>query len=1338
MTRDRKDCIIHSNMTIKIQKYLFFLFAFVALAVNGDVVINEIAAATSDRILNFSAGYYPTLGAEIPWQEIEYNDTAWKTGAGPLGFGVSWTNTDLQSELYGKATTLYIRQKFIVSATDAAKTNALRLQVDYDDGFIAFVNGKEIARKNMGPAGAFGFHDQDAYNPHGAGTPENIYFPNASDILVEGTNVIAIQLHNKGTENPMVISADLFINSSPEIQLVNNSDEWKYFIGLAEPSGGIFDPRVLQPEPLHILWGDSDFNDSAWSSGPGGLGYDDGDDATVVNIRNVAISLYIRQPFFLNSLTTNSLTLTVDYDDAFIAYLNGYEIARRNMGSVGEFFAHDKPSTGDHEAGTPVIISLPDAYKFLVIGTNVLAVQTHNWSIDSSDMTIKADLSAAGFSEQFIYHTNIWRYMIGTNEPAAIPNPPKEYDDDFVDWIELYNSSPTSVNLKGWSITDDETKPDKWIFPEKIIPAGEYLVILCDEQNITSTASAYLHTNFKLTKDGEFLGLFDNSSPRNLISGFSPSYPQQSFFHTYGWCAASNSYLYFSQATPGTKNSGETFAGITATPVFDKPPGFYGGVSISITTATQNAEIRYTTNGSEPTESSTLYSSSLNPSQTIVYRARAFKPGMIPSKTVTRTYILYANNVLRSVPIVSIVTDWNKNFFKPNGITAIVGGHWDNSNPWIGNWFPDSPDDYNIPMQRGRPYERPISIEFLYYGTGIWNQTDCGIRIAGSDYTRPKYRLQNLSGQWKNTCPHVDKPQFNIYFRSDYGEKNLNFDLIPNYTIKKFNSLRLRGGKNDWQNPFIVDEFVRRIFIKTGQQGSKGFLAWLFVNGEQKAYFNPCERYDEKFFQEHYDSNEDWDILNHSYSWNNEVTEGDDVAWNNMLNYLESHNLENLNEYIAATQMIDVVNFTDYLIVETYGANWDWPNNNWYAARERSDKGLFRFYAWDMEGCFFVGNLNSITQDAFNTNPAWQSGGGSGLNGEDTPIARIYRRLILSPEFRLLFADRIQKHFFNNGCMTESNLISEWNKLKNIIEPMFSSFFPGSFDNRTRTEWIPQRRQYYFPQLANENLWPDTHAPYFNQHGGTITSGFQVVIYNTNSAGTIYYTTDGSDPRQFGGAIHGSQYSSPFSLEHSTKVKARVLRSGEWSPLCEATFVVTGVQKIVVSEIMYNPLGGSDYEFIELKNISGGNLDISDLAFTDGIYFDFAKGAVTHLNNDAFVVVVKSNAVFASRYNTNDILIAGEYEGKLKNSGERIELENSFGESIIAFIYSDEWYSETDGGGYSLVIENPNESTNLWNEAAGWRASYFTNGSPGKVDIPESCSIFLFLLLYSISLTFRL
>jgi len=1309
----------------------FFLFCLTCVSY-GDIIIHELSAATSDRVLKYSSDGTPSVGSGVSWTELQFDNSSWNSGPGGLGFGGGDDATDLSSEMIGVSVSLYIRQKFVVSASDAALTNLLRLSVDYDDGFVAFINGKEVARKNLGPLNGFAFHDQHAYNWHGSGTPENILLSSASNLLVEGTNVIAIQVHNINITDPgLSIIADLFITGTPEVQLVNHADLWNYFVGICEPSGGLTDPRLKNPDPLFVVWGTTNIDVSSLNEGPGGLGYGDGDDATIVNIQNIAWSLYIRQSFDVDLATasrTNALELTVDYDDGFVAYLNGFEIARRSLGAKGEFIPYNQAANPTHEAGIPEVISLAAASELLVEGTNILAIQTHNTTFDSSDLSIIADLKVTGSPEvELVNHANNWKYYIGISEPSPVPDGQEVIDDDFVDWLELYNNGSNSVSLKEWALTDDNSKLDKWIFPDVAIGAGEYLLVYCDGANITSSPSSALHTNFKLGKNGEYLGLLNNENPRQVVSGFSPEYPEQSFFYSYGWNSDSNSYLYYSNSTPGKQNFGETFPGIVAAPIIDKTPGFYApNVIVSITSTMQNAEIRYTTNGSEPTETSSLYSAPLTFNFNTALRARAFKTGWIPSKTVTRTYLLNMNDSIRNVPIISIVGDWGKSIFKPNGVTSIVGGHWDGNPPAFGWWQADTPDDFNIPMQRGRPYERPVSIEFFSYNTNLLTQADCGIRIAGSDWTRPQYYLQDLSGKW-DEFPHVNKPQFNVYFRSDYGDSVLDFPLMPGSEITKFNSLRLRGGKNDWVNPFIIDEFVRRLSIEMGQVGSRGYLAWLFVNGDFKAYFNPVERLDESFFQEWYDSNEEWDIINHGG-----VSEGDANKWNEMLTYFNTHNLDNLNNYIEASKMIDSVNYIDYLLAESYGGNWDWPNNNWYAACERSTNGTFKFFVWDAEGSFYNGNAIDI--DSFNQNPKWQSGGGTGLNGENTPVAAIWRALKASAEFRLLFADRIQKHYFDNGCMIKDNLVTEWNKLEIIMRSMYAAFFGtayGSFNSSTKTSWIPQRRTYLFQQFKNEGLWPDTSAPFFNQHGGAVTSCFEVTISHTNSSGTIYFTADGSDPRNLGGSVHGSPYSTPISLHQTTQVKARVLKSGEWSPLREAVFSVTGAQNIVVTEMMYHPSGGEEFEYIELKNISGYNLDISDVSFVDGIYFSFAGSTITNLLVEDYVVVVKSNSAFASRYDTNDILIAGEYEGGLKNSSERIELQGTTGQTFLAYTYYDTWYPTTDGDGYSLVIADELANTNMWDKKEGWRPSMEIGGSPGKEDIPEPMGFLIFNLFWS-------
>jgi len=149
-----------------------------------------------------------------------------------------------------------------------------------------------------------------------------------------------------------------------------------------------------QSEP-QASWNQVAFDDSAWASGPSGFGYGDGDDATVLSdMQNGYVSIYTRKSFDVPSpLGVASLELTVDWDDGFVAYVNGQEVARRNLaGASGTPVAHDVLASS-HEAGTPVTIGVPASV--LTAGANVLAVQAHNVTLGSTDLTLIVELRAA-------------------------------------------------------------------------------------------------------------------------------------------------------------------------------------------------------------------------------------------------------------------------------------------------------------------------------------------------------------------------------------------------------------------------------------------------------------------------------------------------------------------------------------------------------------------------------------------------------------------------------------------------------------------------------------------------------------------------------------------------------------------------------------------------------------------------------------------------------------------------------------------------------------------------------------------------------------------------------
>ena len=193
-------------------------------------------------------------------------------------------------------------------------------------------------------------------------------------------------------------------------------------------------------------------------------------------------------------------------------------------------------------------------------------------------------------------------------------------------------------------------------------------------------------------------------------------------------------------------------------------------------------------------------------------------------------------------------------------------------------------------------------------------------------------------------------------------------------------------------------------------------------------------------------------------------------------------------------------------------------------------------------------------------------------------------------------------------------------------------------------------------------------------------------------------------------------------LNESADIRARVRNGNEWSAVVGATFVVGAVQDLRVTEIQYHPADpppgspydDNDFEFIEMQNTGSQPINHSGVYLRGGLEFDFADGAILDLDPGEYVVLVKNLAAFEARYSTAGVHIAGEYDGSLENQGEALRLEDLFGVTIQEFEYDAAWYPETDGGGYSLVIVDEQGETDAWSEPAGWRASFFVYGTPGR------------------------
>lgn len=1439
--------------------FRLLLFSFVCLLMSG--TLSAAILIPRGASWNYFKGRAEASTPIEAWRTSEFNDESWDTANAPFRYG-DGTGGLLLSDMRYNYNTVYLRRTFNV--TDVNLISRLDLHVDYDDGFMVWING-ELVRAVNNPGNPL--YNSTAPDNHESGSFEIFELANPASFLQEGENTIAIQVFNVSrtssdlmmnpelvstapdNEPPVVLevtpapgkvmelkdvtvrfsevvqgvsASDLTINGVPANSLTANGDEYTFRFG-AVPLGA-----------ATMEWSqDHGIVDTASPANPF-----DAENPGEVRVYQIVDE---QAPVMTAVLPTPDLTIRSleQLSVTFSESVTGVE-ARDLLAGGRE---------ADSVSGSGI-----GPYLFVFDDGIPNGPVTLRWANDAGIVDQAADPNQFPGGE--------WSYTIDPDASvgelvineilAANRGGRTDEDGEASDWIELRNAGPTPINLGGWSLSDNPDEPGKFVLPERTIPAGGYLLVVASGKDRRPEGAGEIHTNFKLAASGEYLGLFTPELPREVADELEPEFPVQRNDHSYGRDSLGD-WRYYANPSPARANGHSSIRGLLDPPHVNVSRGFYTTpFNLAFTSTEPGVTIRYTTNGSEPTASNgSVYSNPIRVTSTRAIRAAAFKSGFLPSEIISHTYLYNVPSSHRSLPVVSLTTD-NSNLWGPTGIQE--------TNP-------------RNCAQRGIAWERPVSMELIYPEDNSGTHENCGLRVQGGNYIRGRYN--------PNGGLPFSKYSFRLYFRGDYGPTMLEYPFFKGSEVEIFDRITLRAGMNDHSNPFIVDELVRRLQIDTGNVGARGDFVNLFINGVYKGYYNATERIDDDFMRSWHGGDDAWDVI----AQFGEVREGDASAWNQLVSLL-NRDMTDPSNYQAVLEMLDVDNFIDYLLVNTYCGTGDWPHNNWRAARERKTGAKFRFYVWDAE--WALGNQG-------------RSVNGNTLTGElggNSDIARFYRSLHASPEFRLRWADRAHKHFYNGGVLEDARIRDHYDTMRSVM----SGVLPG-MSSSIANSWIPQRRGIIMQHMSNAELLRSADAPVFSQMGGPVRSGDLVTL--SAPGGTIYYTLDGSDPREpigsnaggfsrtllaesaakrvhipnvasavFGNtwtggdepfndagwtagngavgydenndyralididvigmnntvascyiripfsvsaddlegvnfmqlkaryddgfvaylngvrmigpngpastnwdseatanhsdssavnlrgfnvseylselkvgenmlAIHGLndgtgssdflnsvelvvgenlsggvsanalEYTNPLSFSGSTVVKARTLRAGVWSAITEATFLSgPDVPTVRITEIMYNPDGGSYLEFIELHNFGTLPVDLGRMNFR-GISYTFSPG--TLLGPGEYLVLASNNDPdrFAAQYPGTRVF--GTYAGSLSNGGERLQLLDGKGRTILSVDYDDEagWPEAADGDGPSLVLIDPMGDSDA---PANWRLSRNDGGSPGAAD----------------------
>ena len=824
---------------------------------------------------------------------------------------------------------------------------------------------------------------------------------------------------------------------------------------------------------------------------------------------------------------------------------------------------------------------------------------------------------------------------------------------------------------------------------------------------------------------------------------------------------------FFKPPTPGAAND-VGFEGIVADTRFSVDRGFYDApISVVITSATTDAQIRWTTNGSAPTATAGfIYTGPITVTNTTFLRAAAFLPGLIPSDVDTHSYI-FLDQVLRQPnSMAGFPTVWQGSYPGDYGMdpqVALTGKYSETisndlrSIPTLsivsehnGLWN-SSTGIYVNATSSGPAWERAASVELIDGSGNTEFAVNSGLEMHG-----------NASRDNGRTPKH----SMRLTFSSDYGPTKLDYDWFGGgVDVHDSIVLRSAGFVDGWAGRYadnnlhtstetgetfrglryrpentlyLRDVWVKESFRDMGWTASRSEYVHLYINGLYWGLYQPSERLNASYFSLHHGGHESlWDVVvGEDNNGPPVLVDGSLAGWQEVLN-LASSPITSTAAYQAIADRVDIDNLIDYMILHIFAESEDWPRHNWYVAARRPTNGLpgtkFVTSVWDQE----------LTLDRLVRRNRVAVGNGA---GEIYSPARVYAQLRSWPDFRLHFADRVQKHLFNGGALTlssnQARLLGPAEKIRDALVGESARWgdarkfpTPGNAATGvtfTRDEWwqpeLDKTLTNFFPKLTADNiarfkaasLFPLISAPFLNQFGGAVTNGFAVELTHTNSVGTIFYTVDGTDPRvPITGAVSASAaaYSSPIPVNSPLVIKARVLYNTTWSALVEAAFYPPqDLAPLVLTEVMYNPRPSGNYssddlEFIELKNIGTNTLNLSGLRF-NGITFVFTNG--TELLPGGFIVLVRNQAAFSAVY--PGVQVNGVYSGRLDNGGESLSLTHALGGRIFSMNYNDDidWPISPDGYGYSLVQKNP--VTQAPDKGTAWRASAEVGGSPGADD----------------------
>ena len=806
---------------------------------------------------------------------------------------------------------------------------------------------------------------------------------------------------------------------------------------------------------------------------------------------------------------------------------------------------------------------------------------------------------------------------------------------------------------------------------------------------------------------------------------------------------------FFLTATPGAVNGNAETIMLPQLVAFSAPSGtFSTNFSLALTGAQSGQVIRYTTDGTVPTSSSTVYAGALTISASTTIRASVFVSGGTQSGYPTTGQYVHLSTAAQSftsnLPIIvldsrgqalandDVMKDVHFHLFDRDGtgtarltvaptVSSRSGTKIRGSSSAS---YPKKP--YGVELRDEKGFDQDADI------LDLGNDSDW-ILLAPYQFDRSfchdvlVNELSRRMGQWAPRHRFVE-----VFFNADANDLDTTTDYIGVYVLTqkiKPNSERLDITKMelaDTQMPNVSGGYIFKV-----DRVDAGEYSWLTSRGIP----NNTPGYSRsQWFVHVYPESEDSQADQRTWL-QTEVQAVEDALYT--------------ADWTTFAARADTASWIDHHIVSIYAKNADAFRLSGYWHKDRLGK-IKAGPLWD-----FDRSLEST--DSRDDDPTQWHPTGDGTPGFAYDWWKQWFET--NPDARQAWVDRWQALRVPGGTLADATINSLLDGYVATLgtAPPARNFAKwtavpprGDYDGNGTTNYIDE---IYHIKVwsAQRTAWIDAQfvpRPVFSRSTGIVTAGTTVTLTPPSGA-QIYYTLDGTDPRAPGGglAAGATLYAGPITINSDVRLVARSLNNSwagrlgvntantiPWSGPSAETFLVSAAfassSNLVISEVHYHPLEpsedevnaspyvtGDDFEFIELKNISSGPVDLLGCSFDEGAPADALVLGDRIVPAGGLALVVRNSAAFALRHGSSlNNLIAGQFTGgNLANGGETILLRARDGSVIAEVAYDDEtgWPGRADGHGSSLEFIAGTAHTAAYADPASWRSSSEFDGSPG-------------------------